>query len=403
MFQYKIWISYILLLDSLWGIILENNEWTYYMTLLISILLPLLILTTKNRIISEYIMWINIILYITFSTYNILIWYIGFELIIIPMIYLISKGSSGIIYRYRALYRFTLYTICGGLLLLISLSIIVLALGSYNYYILILNNILNYKIELILFPIMIISYFIKLPIIPFHIWLPDTHGEASTNGSVILAALLLKLGGIGIIRWLIPILPYGYLYYRPIIIIIGILSSIYASITTLRHIDIKKLIAYSSIGHMGFILINSLNKISLKGILLLLISHGFVSSLLFFIIGFLYIRTGTRILFYYKGINNTMPLFSIFLFFGIILNAAIPPSLSFFSEFLILQGSFNIDPFAISILLLSVLLSGVYNILLFSKISFSFYSINYSTDLNLREFYILLPLILLSFLFSFII
>ncbi len=168
----KFFIAYLFLLDSLLGIILGLNDLTYLMTFLTSLLLPITLLTTNSKILSEFIFIIGIILYITFSTYNILIWYIGFESIVIPMIYLISKGFSSLISRYRALYRFTLYTILGGLILLISLIILVLIMGSYNYYIFILNSYLSYSLQLILFPLISISYFIKLPIIPFHIWLP---------------------------------------------------------------------------------------------------------------------------------------------------------------------------------------------------------------------------------------
>jgi NADH:ubiquinone oxidoreductase subunit 4 (subunit M) len=236
--------------------------------------------------------------------------------------------------------------------------------------------------------------------------LKDTHGEAPTSGSVILAALLLKLGGIGILRWLIPLLPYGYLYYRPFLLILGVLSSIYASITTLRHIDIKKLIAYSSIAHMGFILIGivSFSPIALQGVILLLISHGLVSSLLFFLIGSIYVRTGTRYLIYYQGLSTTMPLFSIFLFFALILNASFPPSLSFLAELLLLQGTFFYETIGTLNALISVFLSGVYSIILFCKMAFSStssFQYNYK-DLTLREFFIYFPLVLFSFILSFI-
>ena len=153
---------------------------------------------------------------------------------------------------------------------------------------------------------------------------------------------------------------------------------------------------------MGFILIGiiSFNIIALKGTLLLLLSHGFVSSLLFLLIGALYIRTGTRIIFYYRGLANTLPLFSIFLFFALILNASFPPSLSFFAELFILQGTFIYEIFGTSLTLISVLLSGAYSILLFSKITFSVPFINYTKDLTLREFIIFIPFIFFSFIFS---
>jgi proton-translocating NADH-quinone oxidoreductase chain M len=387
---------------------METNFLTSSMTLLISIILPItLFIVNKEKIMSDMLFFLGLILYISFSTFNLLIFYISFESVIIPMIYLISRGSSSILYKYRALYRFTLYTIGGGLLLLIFLLICVLFIGDFNYYSLILSNKLSCNYQLILFPLLLITFLIKLPIIPFHIWLPDTHGEAPTSGSVILAALLLKLGGVGIIRWLIPILPYAYLYYRPLLLIIGLLSAIYASITTLRHIDIKKLIAYSSIAHIGLVLvgITSLSNIAYKGVILLLFSHGLVSSLLFLLIGFLYVRTNTRYVIYYKGLATTMPIFSTFLFISLILNAAIPPSLSFLAEFFIIQGTFYYETIGTSFLLLAVLFSGIYSLFLFCKICFSTLPYNnYSkyNDINLREFYIIIPLILFSFIFSFL-
>lgn len=395
----------ILLIDSMIGIIFDLNELTYWMTLLVSLIIPIVLFTTRNNILSNILYILGIILYISFSTYNFIIWYISFECVLIPMIYIISKGSSSILSRYRAIYRFTIYTLLGGFLLLVIILIINIIVGNLNYYSLILNSPISLILQIILFPINLIVYLIKLPVIPFHIWLPDTHGEAPTSGSVILAALLLKLGGIGIIRWLIPILPFGYLYYRPLLLLLGIISSIYASITTLRHIDIKKLIAYSSIAHMGLLLIalSNLSSLGIKGFLFLLISHGLVSSLLFLLIGSLYVRTNTRYLLYYKGLVNTMPLLSSFFFITLLLNSSIPPSFSFLAEFLIFQSTFLYEFIGSLNLLLAILLSGIYSMFLFTKIIFSTSNIAYHNDITLREFIILLPLVLLSFLLSFFI
>lgn len=397
----KHFIIYIGLLWSILSLLLTNNDLTYWMTLLTSIIIYLSLLTTSNnRVMEDFIFLIWFLLMIAFTTNNMLIWYITFETILIPMVYLISKGSSALSSRYRAFYRFVIYTLISGFCLLVNTLVLMFYTGSFNYWYYILNTPLDIYIQLILFPIHLISYLIKLPIIPFHIWLPDTHGEAPTSGSVILAALLLKLGGVGIIRWLIPIYPYGYFYYRPLIYLLGILSSVYAGITTLRHIDIKKLIAYSSISHMGLILVGciSLSEISRMGNIFLLVSHGLVSSLLFLLIGSIYVRTGTRILIYYRGLALTMPIFSTILFLTLLMNASFPPSFSFWAELHILSGVFIYELIGSIALLISLFISGVYSILLFCKIAFGTLSSPHTgyNDLTLREFYILLPLLILS-------
>ncbi len=400
----KLIVFYIFLIDSMIGILFQSNDLTNYMILLTSLITPITLLTSKNKIMQNNLFLLGIILIIAFSTSNLLIWYLSYETVIIPMIYILSKGSSSIYSRSRAIYRFTIYTILGGLLLLIGILVLLNLIGSLNYWSYLLNNSISSYLQFYLFPMIFLSYIIKLPILPFHIWLPDTHGEAPTSGSVILAALLLKLGGVGLIRWLIPILPIGFNYYKPLILVLGVLSSIYASITTLRHIDLKKLIAYSSIAHMGFILIglSSFSSISLKGVILLLFSHGLVSSLLFLLIGSLYVRTSTRYIYYYKGLTTTMPIFSIFLFLALLLNAALPPSLPFVAEFLILQGTFSYEIIGVFNTLLAVLFSGLYSIWLFCKLAFSVSSVIPARDITLREFYILFPLLSLSIIFSFL-
>jgi proton-translocating NADH-quinone oxidoreductase chain M len=387
------------------GIILYQNELKYYMTLLVSIIIPITLLTSKSKILQENIFIMNIILMIAFITDNILIWYISFELTLIPMVFIISKGSSALYSRYRALYRFVIYTIISGFCLLITIILLVMHTGSLNYYYYIYTNSLSSYFQIIIFPINLVSYLIKLPIIPFHIWLPDTHGEAPTSGSVILAALLLKLGGVGILHWLIPIFPYAYFYYRPLIFLIGVLSAIYASITTLRHIDIKKLIAYSSISHMGLILIGlvSLSEISYKGIIYLLFSHGLVSAALFLLIGSLYVRTNTRIMVYYRGLASNMPIFSTILLITLLLNASFPPSLSFWSEVHILNGSIMYEYIGVIGSLLGLYLSGVYSIMLFCRISYSYLPLYKLNDLTLREFILITPLLILSLAIIFII
>lgn len=171
-FQFQFLLIYFFLLDSLISIVLGLNDFSCYLILLTTLIIPLTLLTTESFLLSNFLFLLGWILIVAFSTSNLIIWYISFEAVVIPMIYLISKGSSSLLSRYRALYRFTLYTILGGLFLLVGLLILVISLGTWNYYGLILSNSLSYHIQLILFPLLTCSYLIKLPIIPFHIWLP---------------------------------------------------------------------------------------------------------------------------------------------------------------------------------------------------------------------------------------
>jgi proton-translocating NADH-quinone oxidoreductase chain M len=227
--------------------------------------------------------------------------------------------------------------------------------------------------------------------------------EAPLAGSVILAGILIKLGAYGFLRFSLPLLPDASIYFAPLVFTLSVIGIIYASLTTLRQTDLKRIIAYSSVSHMAVVTLSifSLSIIGIEGSIFLQVAHGIVSSALFIIVTLLYERHHTRIVKYYRGITLTMPVYStIFLFFTLA-NIAVPLSCNFVGEFLSLMALFQVNPFICIVACVGVILSAAYALFLYNRVAFGEMSVYlkhsvYSRDITRREFYVLLPLMFLT-------
>nr|YP_009117146.1 NADH dehydrogenase subunit 4 [Acrasis kona]AID52062.1 NADH dehydrogenase subunit 4 [Acrasis kona] len=385
------------------------NFFFIYLTSLLILLCLLFNINNKYNLIEKYkhnllIFSIGILLLIVFMTMDFLFFYISFELILIP--FFIYIGISG--YKNRrihASYLFFFYTLFGSFFLLVSILFLFLQIGNYSYEILWNTEFLENRNYLLWFSLFI-AFAVKIPTFPFYIWLPEAHVEAPTTGSVLLAGLLLKLGSYGILRFLLPIFIELNYYFSNLVNSISIISIFFASYSTIRQIDIKKIIAYSSIAHMNMCILGlySFNDIALVGSIFLMIGHGVVASGLFFVIGILYNRFNTKLLFYYNGIIYYMPLLSFFFFFYILGNISLPSTSNFIGELLIIKGIiYNNYKISIFIIIINILFCTIYSMWLYNKITFllpKFYWI-IVMDLNYTEFLILSIILFYVLFFGF--
>src|SRR6201993_440012 len=347
---------------------------------------------------------LEVLLLLIFLVLDILMFYIFFESILAPLFILIGIfGSSA---RIRASFYFFLYTFTGSLFMLLSIITMQSLIGCTDFYILSKTNYL-YITQVFMFIGIFIAFAVKTPTIYLNSWLLKAHVESPLSGSIILAAIVLKLSLYGIFRLILPLVPKAFLYYTYIVFLIGVLTIIYASLSTLRTIDIKELIAYSSVSHAAVYLSGVFSN-TLQGIqggICLGLAHGFVSSGLFITAGgVLYDRSSTRLITYYRGIAQIMPLFSILFFILSLGNCGAPLTLNFIGEFLSLYGVFERMPILGILASSSIIFSAAYTIFMYNRIAFGgSYSVFFKEnlrDVNKREFIMLLIFVILTVLFG---
>ncbi len=375
-----------------------------YFVMLTTIITPIALLSNWNSISENIRSYVIIILLLetlllaVFLVLDILLFYIFFESILPPLFILIGLyGSSN---KVRASFYLFLYTLFGSLFLLLSILAMSSIMGTTDFDALYKTN-FNYSTQLFLFYGIFIAFAVKTPTIFLNTWLLKAHVESPLGGSIILAAIVLKLSLYGIFRLILPLLPKASLDYTYIIYLIGVITIIYASFSTLRTIDVKELIAYSSVSHAAVYLIGVFSNTiqGIEGGIALGLAHGFVSSGLFICAGgVLYDRSGTRLISYYRGIAQVMPLFSILFFILSLGNCGVPLTLNFVGEFMSLYGVFERLPLLGVFASSSIVFSAAYTIYMFNRIAFAgsfskFFEANIS-DVNKREFFILFTLVI---------
>lgn len=374
--------------------------------LLTTFLFPLVVLVSWESIKYNPKLYFILLLLIEFSLLNLFcveelfLFYIFFETAAIPMFLMIGVwGSSE--RRIYASFKFFLYTIVGSVLMFLAIIWIYFQTGL-THFSLLLDCKFALLNQIFLFLAFFSSFAVKIPMMPIHLWLPEAHVEAPTGISVLLAGILLKTGGYGFIRFVLPLCPEASQIFAPLIFLISIISVLYGSMVALVQTDLKKMVAYSSVAHMNMVTIGlfSGSLAGLDGAVYLMLTHGVISSGLFICVGILYDRYHTRVIRYYGGLTNFMPIFAICFLILILANISFPSTGSFIGEFIILSDVFSKNTVVAFLAGFGIILGAFYSVWLYNRVMFGAvdsYSIRYYSDLNSREFFILLVILFFTF------
>ncbi len=388
--------------------------------ILTTFLMPLCILASWDSIktrVKEYMiafLVLETLMIGVFCSLDLLLFYIFFEGGLIPMFLII--GVWGGKRRIYASYKFFLYTLLGSVLLLLALMAMYWSAGTTDITVLLNHkfsseamSFLGYTIpggmQTWLWLAFFASFAVKMPMWPVHTWLPDAHVEAPTAGSVVLAGILLKMGGYGFLRFSIPMFPVASQLLASFVFTLSVIAVVYASLVALAQKDMKKLIAYSSVAHMGFVTLGifTFTAQGIQGGIFQMLSHGIVSAALFLCVGVIYDRTHTRDIEAYGGLVNRMPVYAFCFMVFTMANIGLPGTSGFVGEFLTLIGTFKVNTWAAFFATTGVVLSAGYGLWLYRRIIFGEMKkakLQNLKDMNRREVAILAPLVILTILFG---
>jgi len=374
--------------------------------LLSTLLTPICILaswdTIKTRV-KEYMiafLVLETLMIGMFCALDFFLFYVFFEGVLIPMFLII--GVWGGPNRVYAAFKFFLYTLTGSVLMLLAIMAIYLTAGTTD-----IPKLLKFafapELQIWLWLALMASFAVKVPMWPVHTWLPDAHVEAPTAGSVILAGVLLKMGAYGFLRFSLPMLPYASDFFTPLIFTLSVVAIIYTSLVALAQLDMKKLIAYSSVAHMGFVTLGifAANEQGVSGAIFQMVSHGIVSAALFLCVGLIYDRIHTREIARYGGLVERMPVYAVMFMVFMLASVGLPGTSGFVGEFLILVGLFQVSTWVATLASTGIILGAAYMLYLYRRVIFGKLTkddLKSILDMNPREIAIFTPLIILTVL-----
>lgn len=376
---------------------------SFLLILLTNLLMPIVILSSWRDVqkrVKEYFFLMLILqtgMVGTFAALDLFLFYVFWEVMLVPMYFLIGVWGSN--NRVMAAVKFVIYTMVGSLLMLVALLYGYFKAGNSFYLVDWLQMGLSFNEQLALFAAFALAFLIKVPLFPLHTWLPDAHTEAPTAGSVILAGVLLKMGTYGLYRFAMPMFPDATTAAAPLILTLSVIGIVYGSLVAMVQKDIKRLVAYSSVAHLGFVILGlfALNPRAVEGAVLQMLNHGLSTGALFLLVGMLYERRHTRLIADYGGIAKIVPLYTFFFIFVTLSSVGLPGLNNFVGEFMVLLGAFQSYPWFAAIAVAGVILSVVYMLWMVERVFFGPITHNENRgllDLGWREVAILVPLCL---------
>jgi NADH-quinone oxidoreductase subunit M len=377
------------------------------MVALTALLGPIIVLSTWGHIherVKEFMVWLLVMqtgMLGVFLALDLVLFYVFWEVTLVPLYFML--GIWGGERRLYATIKFFLYTLAGSLVMMIGVILLLYQTKTADIEALMnLAPTLDSTRQTWIFWSFALAFMIKVPVMPFHTWLPDAHTQAPTSGSVILAGVLLKMGTYGLLRFCIGMFPGPALDAAPVMMALGAIGIVYGAFLAMAQHDIKRLIACSSVSHLGYVVLGlfALNQAGVRGGVLQMVNHGLSTGLLFLLVGMIYERRHTRMLDQYGGIAKVMPLYSLFFGIAVFSSVGLPGLNGFVGEYMILLGSFQASPWIAAVSVTGVIFGAVYLLMATRKLLFGplTHAENKNlSDINWREAGLMLPIVVLCF------